>query len=279
MSQENIVIYEPNFTQIPNSVISVMPHLSETEFKVIMAICRKTFGYHKKKDRISLSQLETMTGMSRKSITKAIKSDKFRGLIKTYKTPRGNEYEPIITPFKENEGSVKSTPPDGEVVKNLPQTSVKSTPPASVKSTHTKENSTKENKQKILVAGSAFDESSRISDVISKADLSIQPTSTQGKMALLAVKIWKDVDDLRPNNRITQSARLGAWYHPIRLMVEQDGRTLQEIWNLWKAVHKDSFWRQNILSTSKLRDKFDQLAIKLEPQNKDFHGLIDKLYG
>lgn len=143
-----ITIYEPNYTQIPNSVISAMPKLSEAEFKVIMAICRKTFGYHKEKDRISLSQLETLTGMSRSSITNALKGEQLKRLIKITKTKKGNVYEPIITPNKSNEASTKSELPKNKLVRNLNQTSTKSEPSASSKSEHTKENSTKENKQK-----------------------------------------------------------------------------------------------------------------------------------
>lgn len=53
---------------------------------------------------------------------------------------------------------------------------------------------------------------------------------------------------------------LGAWADDIRLMREQDGRTLPEIWSLFQFVRKHSFWRTVVLSPGKLREKYDQLV-------------------
>lgn len=114
--------------------------------------------------------------------------------------------------------------------------------------------------------------SEKIVDVISDID------SISDKNTLLALHIWNDVDSLRPNNKITQNAKVETWSEPIRLLVEQDQRTHEEIWKLWKKVHRDEFWRKNILSTAKLREKFDQLAIKFQPNGKNHDQFIDKLF-
>lgn len=53
-----------------------------------------------------------------------------------------------------------------------------------------------------------------------------------------------------------------AWANEVRLMRERDGRTHKEICELFKWAHSDSFWRQNILSPTKLRDHWDRLTIK-----------------
>ena len=51
----------PNYTQIPNAIFELMADksagLTEKELKVLLAIARKTFGWHKKRDNISLTQL------------------------------------------------------------------------------------------------------------------------------------------------------------------------------------------------------------------------------
>lgn len=54
-----------------------------------------------------------------------------------------------------------------------------------------------------------------------------------------------------------------AWANEVRLMVAQDGRTHKQICSLFKRANKDKFWCKNILSPSKLREKWDELSLKL----------------
>lgn len=64
----------PNYTQIPNEILDEwMSELSGLQFKIIVAICRKTFGWHKQSDKISISQLESITGASWRRICNALK--------------------------------------------------------------------------------------------------------------------------------------------------------------------------------------------------------------
>lgn len=73
---------KPNFTQAPNELFDEwLPLLSHVELKVLMAIMRKTFGWHKVRDRISLSQLEKITGAHRKYILPAVENLQKLGLI------------------------------------------------------------------------------------------------------------------------------------------------------------------------------------------------------
>ena len=115
--------------------------------------------------------------------------------------------------------------------------------------------------------------SQRIVDTVSDIE------SIEDKNVILACHLWHDVNSLQPNNKTTQRAKVKTWAEPIRLMVEQDDRTYEEIWDLWKRVQKDEFWRTNILSPAKLRDKFDQLSIKLKPQKPQIdEQFIDSLF-
>lgn len=48
----------PNTTQIPNVILDRwLPHLSGSELKVVMYVCRRTYGFGKEQDSISLSQM------------------------------------------------------------------------------------------------------------------------------------------------------------------------------------------------------------------------------
>jgi phage replication O-like protein O len=70
---KNHLIESPNFTQIPNVIFDYwLQVLTPAEFKVLLCICRKTFGWHKIKDKISLTQIEKLTGLCRSSIVKNV---------------------------------------------------------------------------------------------------------------------------------------------------------------------------------------------------------------
>ena len=79
----------PTYTPVPDELFDrLMPHLSEAELKVLLYVVRRTFGFKKDADAISLKQmaegittrdgrvLDGGTGLSRPSVTKGV-----RGLI------------------------------------------------------------------------------------------------------------------------------------------------------------------------------------------------------
>lgn len=67
--------YKPNTVGVPNIIFDYwMAQLTDGEFKVLMAIARKTYGWHKQRDMISLKQIEEMTNLSRRGIIKIIDS-------------------------------------------------------------------------------------------------------------------------------------------------------------------------------------------------------------
>lgn len=74
---------ENGFTPIANEILEKvvnMPLLG-AEFRIMFFIIRKTYGYHKKQDRISLTQFEQGTSLSRPTIVKAIKNLMVRNMI------------------------------------------------------------------------------------------------------------------------------------------------------------------------------------------------------
>ena len=62
----------PNYTQVPNAILEAMPQMGEAEFRVVIAICRKTFGWQKNWDRISISQLSELTGLTRRNAHRGV---------------------------------------------------------------------------------------------------------------------------------------------------------------------------------------------------------------
>lgn len=97
----------PRYTQVPDELFDIlMPHLTEAELKVTLYVIRRTFGFKKDSDDISLRQLEKGittrdgkvldegTGLSKKSITNALNGLITKGVIlktKNSSTEKGYE--------------------------------------------------------------------------------------------------------------------------------------------------------------------------------------------
>lgn len=82
-------IYLPNTTQTPNDILDIhMKGLSGSEFKVVMSILRKTLGWHKWADYISISQIMEATGLSNRQCIDCVNSLEQKGFIKTSKSKR-----------------------------------------------------------------------------------------------------------------------------------------------------------------------------------------------
>lgn len=74
---------------------------------------------------------------------------------------------------------------------------------------------------------------------------------------------------LRINDPTAKEPNWDGWANEVRLMVERDARTHREICELFLWAQKHQFWCANILSPSKLREKWTQLIAN---QNRDMAG-------
>ena len=73
MSNESKFI--PNFLQVPNAVIDeLLPDLTGAELKCYLVVIRKTKGWNKESDNISISQFMKATGLSNSAVIKACES-------------------------------------------------------------------------------------------------------------------------------------------------------------------------------------------------------------
>ena len=57
---------------------------------------------------------------------------------------------------------------------------------------------------------------------------------------------------------------IDKWAHDIRLLIDRDGRAVETVEKVIRWSQADAFWKTNILSGAKLRDKFPQLLLKME---------------
>ena len=124
------------FVPVPNAYFEHLADMSGAELKVLLAILRRTVGWRKESDEISLSQLEQMTGLDRKSVIKGLRGLLERGLVAqtqaaagskaasyTCAAPssRGSKIDPLggqkLTPY--DDGGVKNCPPRGSKIDPL----------------------------------------------------------------------------------------------------------------------------------------------------------------
>lgn len=57
-----------------------------------------------------------------------------------------------------------------------------------------------------------------------------------------------------------------TWHNAARLMIDTDGRTPDQISRMIDWCQSDGFWRSNILSMPKLREKYDQMKLRAEAE-------------
>lgn len=137
----------PQYTQVPDVLFDAWaPHLSEAELRVMLYVIRRTFGFRRDRDAISLSQLcegivtrdgrrlDYGTGMRRKAVSNACQGLVSKGLLSIEKHigPDGNneiniyalcvaEDQGVVS--QRNQGGVPKKPP--LVSEGNPQETVK----------------------------------------------------------------------------------------------------------------------------------------------------------
>lgn len=84
---------ENGFTPIANEILERLVNipLLGSEFQILFFIIRKTYGYRKKEDRISLTQFEKGTGLSRPTVVKTLKNLMARNMIVKIYLPDENK--------------------------------------------------------------------------------------------------------------------------------------------------------------------------------------------
>ena len=137
MSNESKFI--PNFLQVPNAVIDeLLPDLTGAELKCYLVVIRKTKGWNKESDNISISQFMKATGLSNSAVIKACESLVKYGLLVKENGARNtgvyavNSYSKIT-----HEKSSQVTCEESSPVKKVHSTHEKSSQVTCEESSHT----------------------------------------------------------------------------------------------------------------------------------------------
>ena len=132
---------KPNYTPVPDELFDEqLPDLSGAELKVLLYIIRRTFGFKKESDNISLNQLlhgittkedvvlDRGTGLSKKTLLETLKNLVEKNLILTERR-RSKEKGDEPTTYRLNiigDTAENTNTPRG--VKSIPGGGVKTTP-------------------------------------------------------------------------------------------------------------------------------------------------------
>lgn len=105
---------EDGYTPIANEILDNLCKINLTAYqaRIIWYIFRKTYGYHKKEDWVSVSQIVEATGLKQSHVSRAKKELLLRGLIYT---PTG-----IKIAFQKNSRLWKDIPNEVYRKKNIP---------------------------------------------------------------------------------------------------------------------------------------------------------------
>jgi uncharacterized protein (UPF0335 family) len=95
----------------------------------------------------------------------------------------------------------------------------------------------------------------------------------------IAISFWKliktNLSELNLSISTIENAEYKKWINPIRLLIEKDKKTIDEIREVFYFLKTDDFWKEQIRSTSKFRKKdkdgmsyFELLLIKSRNGNR-----------
>lgn len=227
-------------TRIANEIFEQMmkTNLNGTQFRLVLAIWRYTYGFQRKTNEMSISFLSKVIGANRTQINRELAALIDRNIIKVIEV--GSKGARIMG-FNKNHKEWDEQLPTKESVPAIPEPT-----------------------NKII-------------------KLKYDEENTYYKMAVYFFgKVEKVANDAGISHLIKKS-NMQTWADDMRKLIEIDEVDKHLAKEVMDWVTEDSFWRTNVLSAKKLREKFMELAIKMSaekkpgpPKQKPYHDPRDK---
>jgi phage replication O-like protein O len=221
------------FTRIANELMDALINfrIPGEERQCLDFIIRKTYGYNKKEDAISNSQFVAATGLKKGNVCRSLKNLVTKNLV-----IKSDNKAIIIYRFNKYYKTWKQLSKKITVIKSDTKV-IKSDNKSLSKVRDTKDN--KDNIQKTIFSSDSPEV--RLSELLFSLILQNNPKSK------------------KPN--------IQSWAKHVDLAHRRDNRSLEDLEKVIRWSQQDSFWLQNILSTGKLREKYDQLFLKMTKSN------------
>jgi len=221
---------ENGYTPIANEIMDYLCHFRiPGEVRLIVdCVIRKTYGYNKKEDWIAHSQLIAMTRMKKGNVSRSLSQAITNKLVirSDNKFRFNKNYDEWI-----RFGVIKSDN-QKKVIKS--DTGVIKKTTAVIKSEGYKRQYTKDNIQKTYI----------------ETDVSLTE--------ILYTLIKRNYPFIKEKS----STKKEEDYKEMNRLQRLDGYSYEQIEWIIRWCQQDDFWKQNIRSVKKLREKFEQLIIK-----------------
>lgn len=230
--------------------------LTKRQFKVLLAILRKTYGWNKAMDRITDSQLAEITKLPVKRCNEAKLELVRMGLVRQ----QGGMFGP-----NKNVSEWRIPQNEGTSLKTGDKTSLKLRESYPSKQGNTKDTNIKNNKY-IYSSENSGESSDAPSETVPAIRSGAAVQTPKGDK-------WGTADDLKAAQWIyakvltvspaAQQPRWPAWANDIRLMRNALNVTHREICEVFTWANTDPFWQTNILSPAKLRKQWATLRAQM----------------
>jgi phage replication O-like protein O len=241
---------EDGYTRIANEILEniMKVSLNGTQFRIVLAVWRFTYGFQRKEHDLSLSFLAKAIGASKSQIDRELSALIERNIITV--VGAGERGSRVVTFNKNYCEWTDCTPRRG--LYSTSSTEVSSTVRTEPYSTlSTKKEKTKEKNKK------------------TRQRRTYAEDSTYFKMAVYFHSRVKAVAEAEGLTHLIIKADMQKWADEFRKLVEidkvEDKYLIRDVMD-WVTTHH--FWKTNVLSASKLREKFGELALKMKIEQK-----------
>lgn len=222
---------EHGYTAIANEILEQIAKtvLSGTKYRIVIVVWRFTYGFNRKKYKMSTQFIADAIGSDRSHVWAELKELQEQNILIIHSD--GPRRKPEIT-FNKNYDEWTSSIPDKT--------------------------------KKVLKKDAALPSKPKVMKKAKPKKLKYEEDNTYYKAALYFHKKVSKVANEAGIAHLINKANMQTWADDMRKLLEIDKiekRLLKEVMD-W--VVTDNFWKTNILSARKLREKFPELAVKMK---------------
>jgi phage replication O-like protein O len=224
---------EKGHTRIANEILEHISktNLNGTQFRIVMVLWRYTYGFHRKEHPLSNAYISQAIGIKNRAVViRELNVLIGRKIIMV--VGNGSRGAKILK-FNKNYEEWSSRQIEKEENPELPKKTVD------------------DNKKNPSKPVKTYD-----------------PESSYFKMAVYFHDKVSAVAKEAGVEHLIRKANLQSWADDFRKLVEKDGVDKRLIKNIMDWVTQDDFWKTNVLSAKKLREKFSALANKMNAAKK-----------
>jgi phage replication O-like protein O len=245
---------EQGYTRIANEILDHISktNLNGTQLKIVLVVWRYTYGFQRKSHQLSSSFIAKAIGHKHRSVViKELSVLIERKIISV--VGNGSRGAKILK-FNKNYEEWTDCSPIGHqsslTTNRSPELTTNRSPELTTNRSPKKENIKEKNKKNTRQQKTYDEESSYF------------------KMATYFFSKVSAVAKEAGVEHLIRKANLQSWADDFRKLIEIDGVDKRLAKDVMDWVTQDSFWKTNVLSAKKLREKFSELAIKMNAAKK-----------